>query len=126
MGLVSRTPDANLSSVTLTIAGKRQCICFAMFTTTPEKAPVFRADAPLSVGVFETIMPFRLERGENPEPLRVTIGTPGHGGDQPGCFSQVHYDEFPKTARPIAVVEFPSRVRGKRLPPREYELAGKC
>jgi len=126
MGLVSRTPDANMSTVTLTIAKRRRCICLAMFTTTPETAPVFRADAPLSVGVVETILPFRFERGEKPEPLRVTVGTPGHGGEQPGCFSQVGFGEFPKDARPIAVVEFPSRVRGKRLAPREYKLERKC
>ncbi|MHC4940686.1 MAG: hypothetical protein ACYTHK_17230 [Planctomycetota bacterium] len=126
MGLVSKTPDANLSTVTLTIAGRRRCICTAMFTTTPETAPVFRADGPLGVGVVETILPFRFERGENPEPLRVTVGTQGHGGDQPGCFSQLHYDEFPKDARPIAVVEFPARLRGRRLPPREYKLARRC
>lgn len=126
MAVVGDTPHANLSNIRIAIDGKLRQHCNAMFTTSAETAPVFHMDGPLTVGVLEAIMPFELERQEAPRDLTVVVGTPGFGGEQPGCFSYVMYDAFPEEPRPVAHVEFPAQKPGAYLPARPFELPGKC
>lgn len=125
MEVVGRTPRANLSSIHVTIGGARKQFSNAMFTTTAAKAPIFHMDGPLTLGVLETIQAHELGRRKDLEEIDIAVGTPGDGGDQPGCFSYVMYDEFPKDARPVLEIEFPI-ADGKRLPPKRYVLDGKC
>ena len=125
MEVVGRTPRANLSSIHVTIAGARNQFSNAMFTTTSAKAPIFHMDGPLTLGVLETIRAHELGRRKDLEEINIAVGTPGDGGDQPGCFSYVMYEEFPKDARPVLEIEFPI-ADGKRLPPKRYVLDGKC
>jgi hypothetical protein len=122
---VAKTPGANISNIEVTIGGTRTQFCNAMFATSAEKAPVFHMDAPLTVGVLETIVPHVLGRTPDLERVQVAVGTPGSGGDQPGCFSYLMYQCLPEAARPVLEIEFPL-ADGKRSPATRFPLDEKC
>jgi hypothetical protein len=125
MGVVGKTPHANVSNIYVTIGGSRTQFCNAMFTTKPAAAPIFHMDAPLTIGVLETIVPHELGRRPGLKWIQVAVGTPGFGGDQPGCFSYIMYADFPSKERPVLEIEFLA-ADGKRLPPQRFTLDGKC
>jgi hypothetical protein len=123
---VGKIPHVNLSSIHVMIDGKLHQFGHAMFRTSPDAAPVFHADAPLTLGLVESILPTVLRRGEKPDDLVLAAGTPGFSGDHSGCFSYLMYDTIPAEARPVIEVEFPSTEPGKYLKPQRFTLDGKC
>ena len=125
MDAAARTPHANLSNIHVTIGGSRTQFCNAMFSTAAATAPVFQMDAPLTVGVIEQLTPHVFDRSPGLERIQVAVGTPGWGGDQPGCFSYLMYEGLPDAARPVLEIEFPG-ADGKLLPSRRYPLDEKC
>ncbi len=126
MAAAATIPHVNLSSIHVRIDGKRQQFGHAMFRTSPEEAPVFHIDGPLTLGLVESILPTTLERGEKPEDILLAVGTPGYSRDHAGCFSYLMYDVLPESARPVANVEFPSKEPRKYLPSQRFTLDGKC
>jgi len=126
MKAAGKIPHANISSIYITIDGKRTQFCNAMFTTSAATAPIFHMDGPLTIGLLETIIPRMLERGEKPEDLKLSVGTPGFGTTQAGCFSYVMYDKFPEKARPVIEVRFPKPDGNGYLPPTRLDMKGKC
>jgi hypothetical protein len=123
MEAAASVPHAQLSRVQVTIDGKRrQQSCNTTFGTTPETAPVFRMDAPLTWGLVESFVPTVLYAGEEQE-LSLAVGCAGVG---PGSFSFVFTDTLPSALRPSLEVEFPAREPGEYLPPRTIELPGRC
>jgi hypothetical protein len=125
MAVAGRIPHVNLSSIRVTIDGKRQQFGHAMFRTSPAEAPVFHLDAPLTLGLVESIVPTVLKRGQELD-LTLAAGTPGFSADHSGCFSYLMYAELPADARPVAVVEFPAANPGEYLPPVRITLDDKC
>lgn len=125
MAVAATTPDVNLSTIEVGIAGSNTQFCDAMFTTSAATAPVFHMDSPLTVGVITAIAPHVLGRVPGLETLHVAVGASGFGGAQAGCFSYLMYKDLPAAARPVAEIEFPA-AGGKRMPSQRFELVGKC
>ena len=122
MAVVRKTPHANLTSIYLTIDGKRTQLCSTMFGVTPETAPVLHMDGPLTLGLVESFAGFRFWRGAE-QKLTVAVGTRGHG---PATFSYAMYAELPEEARPVLEIEFPGAEPGTYLPKRMIELTQRC
>jgi hypothetical protein len=76
------------------------------FAGRPQDAPIIHFNGPLT---FALAGPESLARNDKDGSIAVLLGTPGLGR---GTFSYVKYDDklIPNNARPVARIEFPSKV----------------
>lgn len=124
MRAVRETPHAQLSNVSVMIDRTReQQSLNTTFGTSPETAPIFHMDAPLTLGLVEAWAPYELWRERDEQRLAVAVGTPGVG---PGSFSFLRYAELPADLQPSVEITFPAAPGAAPLAPRRFELPGRC
>jgi hypothetical protein len=102
------------------------------FAAQPKEAPIVHFDGPWTLRIGD-IKPPQWEKTDKPFDFQVEIGTPGIGK---GTLAQLNYscigpkgeviDVIPKDAYPVAEVEFPAKVPGRKPISARWMLKQRC